>query len=161
MVDWIRTDVGIYQQNGFTDLPWLSHWPHEQELWDVTDPRERMDRYVAQGCHSDYGSADTIRQVLDTYPDLETSPRQYLLTYQILTPQDNPGWRWCKNGPYLGTGNPQHEHLGDETTIDQILSWEVWEVRPDAASLRGAWKDDLADWLEQRMAGHLAPAPGL
>lgn len=159
MVDWVRQDVGMYEQVGFDLLPWLVQWPHDKAVWALDDPDARLAAMRAQGFRSDFGSADDLTQVLDRYPDLATSADHYLLTYQTFTRESAPHWRWHKNGPYIGTQEPQAEHLGDEPRIDRIISWEVWAVLPEPEDLAGGWREDLAGWLTARMNGDLTPAP--
>ena len=161
MIAWVRHAVGVYEQVGFEHLPWLVQWPHEVETWALTDLKARRDALARQGGPRDYGSADSIGQVLARYTDLATSDRRYLLTYQTVTRKDDPGWRWHKNGPYIGVGHPRQEHLGDEPEIDKVIAWEVWEVLPHVADLTGRWRPELDEWLIARMSGQISAPPAL
>lgn len=58
MIDWIRHDVGVYEQCGFADLPWLVQWPHEKAIWELKDTDARLAELARQEYRSDDGSAD-------------------------------------------------------------------------------------------------------
>lgn len=161
LVNWIHHGTGLYEQVGFEDLPWLTCWPHETEIWSAGDAEARLAELARQQYRSDYGSADDITQVLAAYPDLVESDRHFLLTYRTLTRANAPDWHWHKNGPYIGTRNPVAEHLRDEPDIDQIITWNVWELRAEPGDYAGHWREELATWLVNRMAGQLLPPPDL
>lgn len=78
-----------------------------------------------------YGVADNIQQVLDNFPELVTSERLYVVEYCVLTPKDNPGWRWHKNGTYYGKQKSSYEHLGEETEVTEIISFHIHEIAED------------------------------
>lgn len=157
MVDWVRHGVGVYEQVGFDCLPWLVQWPHEKDIRAAGDTDARLEELRRQEYRSDYGSADDVAQVLARYPDLATSDRPFLITFQTLTRENSPGWRWHKNGEYIGSQDPQCEHLGDEPNIEQIITWSIWQVTAGEVELGRHWNEDLATWLRARMAGQVVP----
>ena len=81
---------------------------------------------------SSYGVADNLDQVRAYAPDYWTSERTFILTFYTVTREEDPGWRWHKNGQYIGTQEPQAEHLGDEPDIEQVISWGFIEVKPNS-----------------------------
>jgi hypothetical protein len=85
---------------------------------------------------SSYGTADSLDQVLAHFADFVADPvRQYVIQIGVVSKGDQPaegGWRWHRNGPYIGRRNPQCEYLADEPHIEAVLSFGIHEVRlPD------------------------------
>lgn len=85
-------------------------------------PADELEEDIGPDCES-FGVADDPTQILERFPGLITSPRNYLITCtRIPKDPDNAGkgggWRWRKWGFYIGTGDPQHEYLDDEDGFD-------------------------------------------
>jgi len=80
-----------------------------------------------------YGVCDTVRQLLDACPELEKDPqREFVVTVTPIRRADESpsgGWRWHKWGAYIGTQCPQHEYLYDDTHIDEVLVYHIYEHR--------------------------------
>lgn len=77
-----------------------------------------------------YGVCDTVEQLLKLYPELEASPRQFVVTVTPIRRAEEPkygGWRWHKWGPYIGTKDPQCEYLADEPFIEEVLVYHIYE----------------------------------
>lgn len=161
MLRWVRHDVGVYEQLGFEYLPWLTQWPRQRALGQIADANKRLRELARQGYPADFGCADSTNQVLEHLrPALDTDV-PYLVTFATLTRASDPGWRWHKAGPYLGTREPVREHLGDEPDIDQVVTFDLWQVRADVTHLTGRWRPELDEWLTNRMAGRRTPRPDL
>lgn len=77
-----------------------------------------------------FGSADSWQQVLDVVTEFAESDDAYILTFSRLTPQDNAGWRWHKNGEYIGNQQPCYEYLGDCDHIAEIVAYHFWKIDP-------------------------------
>lgn len=82
----------------------------------------------------DYGVCDSIDQVLARWDALKNSPRKFVIGVFVVTKEHFPDWRWHKWGEYIGTHTPQHEHLGDEEGIDQVVVFSVHEILEFPAS---------------------------
>ena len=77
-----------------------------------------------------YGVCDSVEQILAACPELENSDRKFVVTVTPIIRDQEPkqgGWRWHKWGPYIGTKKPQHEYLCDETDIDKVLVFHIYE----------------------------------
>jgi len=78
----------------------------------------------------EYGVCDTPEQFLELYRErLDASPRKFVLSFVLMDKSDPHwhGWRWHKNGPYIGKQEPQCEHFGDEPEIQQVCMFHVHE----------------------------------
>ena len=78
---------------------------------------------------SDYGVCDTPEQVLEKWPSLLTDENRFVILFTEITRKDNPGWRWHKNGEYIGTQNPEYEHIGDEKDIERVLMFSIVRLK--------------------------------
>lgn len=74
-----------------------------------------------------YGVCDSPEQFMEKIGhQLEASPQDYMVELIPLTPETSPGWRWHKNGEYIGTQEPMAEHLGDESVIKLVYSFGIY-----------------------------------
>ena len=86
-----------------------------------------------------YGVCDSVENLLEVAPWIEESSRKFLvLLNEVQRDQSNlgsgGGWRWHKWGPYIGTQDPQCEHLDDEPLIERIYCFQIYEsVGPSGA----------------------------
>lgn len=83
---------------------------------------ERFDLYFLEGWKwkDQYGVADSIEQIKDYFKEeIEDPIKKYVISI-ILIKQNKGnrgkwgGWRWEKNGTYIGNHTPQCEYLEDE-----------------------------------------------
>lgn len=76
------------------------------------------------------GVCDSVEQLLAACPELESSDREFVVTVVRIRKDKEPprsGWRWCKWGEYIGTQEPQCEHLYDEPHIEEVLCYHIYE----------------------------------
>ena len=70
-------------------------------------------------CVSSYMVCDDIEQALEYWKfAVEHPTNEFLISMMPVRKKDQPerdGWRWHKWGPYIGTQNPKHEYLYDES----------------------------------------------
>ena len=84
---------------------------------------------------SSYGVSDNIEQILTEYHAVLANPE--LKTVIQLSPvsrehqSSNGGWRWHKNGRYIGTQKPTHEYLYDDTHIDTVIMYHVFSIQTE------------------------------
>lgn len=80
---------------------------------------------------ADYGVCDTPEQVLEAWPSLATdAENRFVILFNLIHRDQYPDWRWHKNGRYIGTQNPEWEHLGDEDeSIQQVLTFSVVRLK--------------------------------
>ncbi len=79
-----------------------------------------------------YGVCDNYKQVLDKYKTILIDPnKDYvvgLCTVDRIKQPPEGGWRWHKWGEYIGTQNPKHEYLYDDTHIDRVFCFHIYEI---------------------------------
>lgn len=92
-----------------------------ETLWDTVGDLVSM-----------YGVADNLEQVVRHYEATIRNPdvRAAIGVYPVWREHQPPhnGWRYHKNGEYIGSQNPQHEYLADDTHIDYVLTFHVYRV---------------------------------
>lgn len=83
---------------------------------------------------ADYGVCDYPEQVVETFPNLESDSRRFLISFNLVryADQGEQGWRWHKWGPYIGTRNPQGEYLADEAPdFGDVYTFHIYELYPE------------------------------
>ena len=127
-VDYAQTlRTGIFQisHHGSSDL--LKGWEHRPEFPDLDTDEGSIYR-------SAVGVCDSLDQVLKHYPELEASERQFIVTLTAVTRDTQPrsgGWRWHRWGDYIGTLKPKNEYLYDDTHIDKVYCFHIYEYGKD------------------------------
>lgn len=83
-----------------------------------------------------YGVCDNATQVIKYYKDLLNKGlldknKDYIISlavvYKAIQPKHN-GWRWHKNGQYIGVQNPSMEYIHDEDEIDLVYNFTILAV---------------------------------
>ena len=81
----------------------------------------------------EYGTCDSIEQfkTTDSYRGIVAAPWPLLVTFRLFKKSDefDGGYRWHKNGPYLGTLRQECEYLKDEPVIEEIQQFQVYRRR--------------------------------
>ena len=95
--------------------------------YDLEDPRlvDKDGEFFGS-----YGVCDSIEQMLERCPMLETSDRKFAVGFTLVRKADQSpqgGWRWHKWGEYIGTQEPKCEYLYDEPVIEQAYCYNVIE----------------------------------
>lgn len=84
------------------------------------------DKWVA------YGVCDNYKQILEHYKELLNSEdKSYVIGLSTVNRKDEPedgGWRWGGWGKYIGTQNPQHEYIYNDTHIDTVYCYHIYEI---------------------------------
>lgn len=109
---------GIYESNFFF-LP-----------LDMPDRKKFCDWPKFDSFKSVGGTCDNLQQIFDEYPELQDPNRQFMVFVQKVVRAEQPsqgGWRWHKWTPYLGSFEPEHEYIYDETGIEQVLIYRIYE----------------------------------
>lgn len=107
---------GIYLIGHFGSSHFLRNYKHYPEI-----PHETYD------C---CGVCDSPEQLLEKIPELVTDPRKFLVTVTEINRDeqpDNGGWRWHKWGEYIGDKEPTMEYLYDESEIEQVYVYHIYE----------------------------------
>ena len=79
-----------------------------------------------------YGVCEDYLQVLEKYEDLLSDANtNYVIGLSIVRRESQPqigGWRWHKWGEYIGSKNPTHEYIYDDTHIDSVYCYHIYEI---------------------------------
>ena len=98
-----------------------------------------FDGFIEERCENEindkwivYGVCDNYEQVLERYKDiLDDTDKNYVVgvcTVDRRRQSSEGGWRWHKWGEYIGTQNPKHEYLYDDTHIDRVYCFHIYEI---------------------------------
>jgi hypothetical protein len=123
-LDHLLQDCGILAQA----------WPYDAMFEGGDTPESRLAYLCAtweDPTHPEtYGSCDYPMQVIEKYPRIETDDRRLVVAFTYLRRdnQQDGGWRWHKNGPYVGNFKPQCEYLGDEPIVEEVYTFHLHEV---------------------------------
>ena len=78
-----------------------------------------------------YGLCDTPEQFFQMYPHIQDDDVPRFMTFAKITRESQDphgGFRYHKNGNYIGKQRPRCEYLYDDTHIDFICSFHVYRV---------------------------------
>lgn len=85
-----------------------------------------IDKWISSGV------CDNYEQVLEHKEKLlSDTDKKYVVGLSTVRRKDQSpegGWRWHKWGEYIGTQNPQHEYLYDDTHIDTVYCYRIYEI---------------------------------
>lgn len=127
-----KIDVGIYEGYiGSCDIRdycglkvdeydcfnYMKKYPKKYHIWKHTKKQ--------------WGTCDSIDQIFKHYPDLKDKKRDFFIIYhKVIREQQSPtgGFRYEKNGDYIGIKNPTHEYLYDDKHIDYVLLYHIYEL---------------------------------
>ena len=133
----LRISQGIYL---------AGHWSLEHLLVGGENVLRKRWKELADAYHSgtisllevaafddfdEYGVCDNFEQPIEKW-NLRERPENFFLAFVCLKKQDQEphgGWRWHKWGPYIGTQDPQCEYLYDEPVIEQVFTYQIYELK--------------------------------
>jgi len=76
-----------------------------------------------------YGVCDNAQQVIDKF-ELNSLEKQYTVILTPIFKEKEPpadGWRWNKWGEYIGIQKPTAEYIYDESEIDMVFVYSVYQ----------------------------------
>lgn len=117
-----------------SDYPFdFGHRYSHEEREEMGDDEffKRMSAFYQEGHPSDYGVCDRWEQIVERWPEIVESPRQFVISITEMRREDQSpegGWRWHKWGEYIGDQMPAHEYLYDDTHIDSVFTFHIMEV---------------------------------
>lgn len=112
-----RYEKGVYRHDGY-----LFNF---DRFIDNNCAETIIDKWVA------YGVCDNYKQILECHKDIISDNKNYVIglsTVERKNQDENGGWRWHKWGEYIGNQNPQHEYLYDDTHIDKVYCYHIYEI---------------------------------
>jgi len=111
-------ETGVYRHDGYK-------FNFDNFIDDNTSDKI-IDKWV------EYGVCDNYQQILDHNTELFSSPDKKhvigLCTVRRKDQSEDGGWRWHKWGEYIGTQNPQCEYLYDDTHIEKVYCYHIFEI---------------------------------
>lgn len=150
-----RLDCGLYiDEHRFEkltveeleeDVP-VPFGSYDISRWEEMEAKRRahkraMDRLYSQryqrGPYRDftgfgaYGICDTPEQLLEDYPHFKDDDVARVITFRGVFREDQSSWggfRYHKNGKYVGRQKPRAEYLYDDKHIDMVCLFNVWRV---------------------------------
>lgn len=111
-------EKGIYESPSFNNRYFLDGV--YEEYFDIS----------GLGYPNSYGVCDDYSQILNQFPVILNSEREFVIFVTPLLKSEEPetgGWRWHKWGEYIGNQNPVMEYLADEPNIDKVYVFHVFE----------------------------------
>lgn len=92
--------------------------------------KEKAYSYFRFDNKASYGVCDNVEQVLEQYGQwLDLPDRKFCISLIKHTKEDGSGFRWHKNGKYIGIKEPQMEYLRDEgDDIQEVFSYNIHEI---------------------------------
>lgn len=82
------------------------------------------------GDFSSYGVCDSVPNLLEACPELETNDRQFVVIMVLIEKSKQPsegGWRWENCGTYIGNQNSLCDYLYDEPEIESVFCYHIYE----------------------------------
>ena len=92
-------------------------YPENSELWGKF--------------RENHGTADTVEQIISHYPELQDDNDKYFIIYHDVIRKEQyekGGFRYHKNGAYIGIQKPTHEYLYDDIHIDKIIIYHIYKI---------------------------------
>lgn len=111
-------ETGVYRHDGF---------------------KFNFDCFIAENCLDcikdkwvAYGVCDNYKQVLKYHKELlSDTNKNYVIGLSTVNRKDEPedgGWRWSGWGKYIGTQKPCHEYIYNDTHIDTVYCYHIYEI---------------------------------
>lgn len=121
-------DVSNYDE--VEDHPWDS-W-----MFGLADNATQVVNYLNQCLHTYFTGNSMMngyREGLQLVSWMQHPTGKFLLTTSFVPRGDEPhhGFRWHKNGEYIGKHDVQCEYLNDEVGIDYVMHWDVYLIEPE------------------------------
>lgn len=78
----------------------------------------------------EYGTADNLEQIKHHYRKLiNYKTRRYFITVSLIkNDNDGGGFRWHKNGQYIGKYKNLGEYLWDSPEIKEVYSYQIYQL---------------------------------
>lgn len=98
--------------------------------YGCSDFLSNYDEYSQNLSINCYGVCDDYNQILEQCPELNDVNREFTITITPVLKSEQSssgGWRWHKWGPYIGNQIPTCEYLFDESNIDKIYVYHIYE----------------------------------
>lgn len=111
-----RVEKGVYEIHHFGSSAFLRDFEEYHQVGDIYS----------------YGVCDSLENLKERCPELESGEDRYVVTLTPVLREDEPeggGWRWHKWGEYIGNQNPQHEYLYHDRHIDRVFVFHIYKKK--------------------------------
>lgn len=114
------------------EYPWDAERVLFNQMCDARDDEQEHERLrdLFRRTKTTYGCADNLQQIFRQGRQCIASPSPYVLQLSLVTQEYSGGWRWHKNGPYIGRHKERGEHLRETPEIDNIIQFEFHKLVP-------------------------------
>ena len=113
-----KYSTGIYRHDGF---------------------KFNFDKFIQSNCidaikdeYVFYGVCDNWEQVVEYHKELLNNPdKNYVIGLStVIRADESPegGFRPHRWGPYIGTQKLEHEYLYDDTNVDKVYTYHIYEI---------------------------------
>lgn len=109
------------------EYPFMVLW---QDVFDLKHGSDAQEAAIiaAEASPAHYGVCDEWNQIIERWPELDSSTRHFIIEARYIDRDSSDGWRWRKWGEYIGDQEPQCEYLADEPVIDRVLVFRILEI---------------------------------
>lgn len=122
--------------NTVTNYDLTEDCPYSDWLFGLADNATQVVNYLNQCVRTYFTGHDGMD---DWYTGLQLvswmqhPTGKFLLTTSFIPRGDEPhhGFRWHKNGAYIGKHNVEYEYLNDEVGIDYVMAWDLYLIEPE------------------------------
>lgn len=102
-------------------------------MWqDVLDKKMSADDFIERLSTEpqSYGVCDTLDQITTRWPVLaQDDGREFvILVREEVRTEGDKGFRWHKEGKYIGNLPREHENFGDETAFERVFLFSIYQV---------------------------------
>jgi hypothetical protein len=114
--------------------PWMNPdtTPHDGGKRHEDTEKFIVETVMDPNTPDDFGVCDHWTQITEKWPVIvDDYEHRYIIALVEIRRDDQEasgGWRWHKWGTYLGTQNPTHEYLYDDTHIDVVYTYHIYEI---------------------------------
>jgi hypothetical protein len=120
----IELQKGIYEVHHFGSSDFPRGYESYPEFGGEPEDEDKPDY------RGPYGVCDSIQNLLEVYPELQTSDREFTVLMTPIVKAEQPasgGWRWHKWGSYIGIQNHTCEYIYDEPDVFLVYVYHIYE----------------------------------
>lgn len=121
--------------NTVTNYDLAQDYPSSDWLFGLADNATQVINYL-NGCVRTYFTGNDLMdgwyEGLQLVSLMQHPNGKLILTTNFIPRGEEPhgGFRWHKNGDYIGKHDIQCEYLNDEVGIDYVMAWDLYLIEP-------------------------------
>jgi hypothetical protein len=120
-----------YLKDEYPFSPWMGNRTGSDN-GPVADAMELLREAYDEDLPQDFGVCDHWAQIIERWPQIVDDEKHYIIALTKIVRAEEPasgGWRWHKWGMYIGKQEPKYEYIHDETDIDEVYCFHIFEIR--------------------------------